>query len=57
MPPARLWVFSVTSSVVGGYTMWPGGLIAARTASASKSPPDPMALNWTPAFAAPAPVS
>ena len=55
--PSRLWVFSTSTSVVGGNSRWPRGLRAARNSSAVNSPPAPISVNWTPALAAAAPVS
>ena len=56
-PPARLWVFSTSTSVVGGKIAWPRGLIAATSSVAVNSPSVPISANCTPALAAPAPVS
>lgn len=57
MPPPRLWVFSISTSVVGGNTGRPRGLIAASKSSAVNSPPQPTSTSCTPALAAAPPVS
>src|SRR5262249_18927565 len=56
-PPPRLWVFSIATTVVGGNTICPAGLQAARNSSPVNSPPCPITENCTPEFAAAAPDS
>src|SRR5581483_2044333 len=50
-------VFSIATSVVGGNTIWPRGLIAARHSAAVNRPPCPTTVNCTPELAAAAPDS
>ena len=56
-PPARLCVFSISTSVVGGKSGCPRGLRAARNSSAVNEPFWPISVIWTPALAADAPAS
>ena len=53
----RLCVFSMQTTVVGGYVMCPRGLTASTNSSAVKTPRDPTSVNCTPALAAAPPVS
>ncbi len=57
MPPARLCVFSISSSVVGGKIEWPRGLQAPMNSSTLNVPRAPVSVNCTPALAAEPPVS
>ncbi len=56
-PPARLWVFSTSTSVVVGKIAKLRGLTAARSSSALKRPPCPISWICTPALAAAPPSS
>ena len=56
-PPARLCVFSISTSVVGGYMGWPIGRRAARNSSRVKTPAAPISVSCTLALAAEPPVS
>src|SRR3954469_12159014 len=56
-PPARLWVFSTSTSVVGGYIGCAFGLTAASNSAGGNDPPLPISVSWTPAVAALPPAS
>ena len=56
-PPARLCVFSISTSVVGGYIGTEAGFRAARNSSSVNTPPAPISVSCTPELAAEAPAS